>query len=229
MVRKSCPGRIRAWQQSFMSHRENVFLVLKVQISSSHTSIAVYSADSDTCGVPQGSILGNMPFFFIAHVAHVIFFQETHFHPVLFWWYPDLLDLFGLECLIYFWLFGQSSETEGVFRNSLKFVDARRLVSDLWAGVALWFCHILFSTIRCKENHLAPNSSPKEIDSIAEIEESIKDKVDTFSEMEAFLPKKNGYHLHHTDSLCSLALKYWHMCVIMTISLSVLDYTSVLF
>uniref|UniRef100_A0A8C6MIV0 Transmembrane protein 120Aa n=1 Tax=Nothobranchius furzeri TaxID=105023 RepID=A0A8C6MIV0_NOTFU len=37
--------------------------------------------------------------------------------------------------------------------------------------------------------------SPKEKDSIAEIEESIKDKTNAFFEMEAFLPKKNGLYL----------------------------------
>uniref|UniRef100_A0A3Q3QS58 Transmembrane protein 120A n=1 Tax=Monopterus albus TaxID=43700 RepID=A0A3Q3QS58_MONAL len=37
--------------------------------------------------------------------------------------------------------------------------------------------------------------SPEQLDAIAEIEESIKDRTDAFFEMEAFLPKKNGLYL----------------------------------
>ncbi|XP_061596365.1 ion channel TACAN-like [Cololabis saira] len=37
--------------------------------------------------------------------------------------------------------------------------------------------------------------SPEDMASIAEIKESIKEKTDTFFEMEAFLPKKNGLYL----------------------------------
>ncbi|XP_053188133.1 ion channel TACAN-like [Scomber japonicus] len=47
----------------------------------------------------------------------------------------------------------------------------------------------------CKKKHPTPKLSPEEFDSIAEIEESIKDKKDTFLDMEAFLPKKNGLYL----------------------------------
>lgn len=53
-------------------------------------------------------------------------------------------------------------------------------------------CHI-FTTNRCKENNPALKLSPEELDSIAEIKESIKDQTNAFFEMEAFLPKKNGY------------------------------------
>ncbi len=47
--------------------------------------------------------------------------------------------------------------------------------------------------IRCKENHPTPKLSPEEVDAIAEIKDSIKDRANAFSEMEAFLPKKNGF------------------------------------
>uniref|UniRef100_A0A1A8MAQ7 Transmembrane protein 120A n=1 Tax=Nothobranchius pienaari TaxID=704102 RepID=A0A1A8MAQ7_9TELE len=47
----------------------------------------------------------------------------------------------------------------------------------------------------CKENQES-KLSPKEKDSVAEIEESIKDKTNAFFEMEAFLPKKNGLYLN---------------------------------
>lgn len=52
---------------------------------------------------------------------------------------------------------------------------------------------MLFSIIRCKENHPTPKLSPEDVDAIAEIEDSIKDRANAFSEMEAFLPKKNGF------------------------------------
>ncbi|XP_015251218.1 PREDICTED: transmembrane protein 120A-like [Cyprinodon variegatus] len=47
----------------------------------------------------------------------------------------------------------------------------------------------------CKKNPPTSTLSPKEIESIAEMEESIKDKTNVFFEMEAFLPKKNGLYL----------------------------------
>uniref|UniRef100_A0A8C9YVK8 Transmembrane protein 120Aa n=1 Tax=Sander lucioperca TaxID=283035 RepID=A0A8C9YVK8_SANLU len=54
----------------------------------------------------------------------------------------------------------------------------------------------------CKEKHPTPKLNPEDVDAIAEIENSIKDRADAFSEMEAFLPKKNGFdivltHFHH--------------------------------
>lgn len=63
-------------------------------------------------------------------------------------------------------------------------------VGDFGCGV--YVCHIL-TTNRCKENNPPSKLSPEELDSIAEMEESIKDKTNAFFEMEAFLPKKNGY------------------------------------
>ncbi|XP_035523027.1 ion channel TACAN-like isoform X1 [Morone saxatilis] len=47
----------------------------------------------------------------------------------------------------------------------------------------------------CKENHPTPKLSPEEMDAIAGIEDSMKDRVNAFCEMEAFLPKKNGLYL----------------------------------
>uniref|UniRef100_A0A8C2WHI1 Transmembrane protein 120Aa n=1 Tax=Cyclopterus lumpus TaxID=8103 RepID=A0A8C2WHI1_CYCLU len=47
----------------------------------------------------------------------------------------------------------------------------------------------------CKENHPNPRLNPEDVDAIAEMEDFIKDRADAFSEMEAFLPKKNGLYL----------------------------------
>ncbi|XP_034746284.1 transmembrane protein 120A-like isoform X3 [Etheostoma cragini] len=48
----------------------------------------------------------------------------------------------------------------------------------------------------CKEKNPTPKLNPEDVDAIAEIENSIKDRADAFSEMEAFLPKKNGLYLN---------------------------------
>lgn len=40
------------------------------------------------------------------------------------------------------------------------------------------------------------------MDAIAEIEDSMKDRADAFSEMEAFLPKKNGFDSHLIHRVC---------------------------
>uniref|UniRef100_A0A147A584 Transmembrane protein 120A n=1 Tax=Fundulus heteroclitus TaxID=8078 RepID=A0A147A584_FUNHE len=48
---------------------------------------------------------------------------------------------------------------------------------------------------RCKENLSTSNLKPEERESIAEMEESIKEKTSAFFEMEGFLPKKNGLYL----------------------------------
>ncbi|KAM9729061.1 transmembrane protein 120A-A isoform 3-T3 [Menidia menidia] len=47
----------------------------------------------------------------------------------------------------------------------------------------------------CKENQPNPRLSQEDQDSISEIEDAIRDKTSAFSEMEAFLPKKNGLYL----------------------------------
>ncbi|KAF6738214.1 Transmembrane protein 120A [Oryzias melastigma] len=47
----------------------------------------------------------------------------------------------------------------------------------------------------CKQNNSTPTISSETENSIAEIEDSIKDRADAFFEMEAFLPKKNGLYL----------------------------------
>nr|XP_046266319.1 ion channel TACAN isoform X3 [Scatophagus argus] len=51
------------------------------------------------------------------------------------------------------------------------------------------------SLAECKENHPTPKLSPEEMDAIAEMEDLMKDRANSFSEMEAFLPKKNGLYL----------------------------------
>lgn len=57
----------------------------------------------------------------------------------------------------------------------------------------IMFLFFIYSMIRCKEIHPTPKLSPEDLDAIAEIEDSMKDRADVFSEMEAFLPKKNGF------------------------------------
>lgn len=47
--------------------------------------------------------------------------------------------------------------------------------------------------IRCRESHPIPQLSQEDLDAISEIEESVKERVKVFSDMEAFLPKKNGW------------------------------------
>uniref|UniRef100_A0A3B5BAT2 Transmembrane protein 120A-like n=1 Tax=Stegastes partitus TaxID=144197 RepID=A0A3B5BAT2_9TELE len=51
------------------------------------------------------------------------------------------------------------------------------------------------SLAECKENHPTPKLTPEDMDAITEIEDSIKERANAFSEMEAFLPKKNGLYL----------------------------------
>ncbi|TNM84494.1 hypothetical protein fugu_008672 [Takifugu bimaculatus] len=47
----------------------------------------------------------------------------------------------------------------------------------------------------CKENHPNPKLSAEELEAIGEIEKSTKERTNSFFEMEAFLPKKNGLYL----------------------------------
>ncbi|KAM6910995.1 transmembrane protein 120A-A isoform 2-T2 [Lycodopsis pacificus] len=61
----------------------------------------------------------------------------------------------------------------------------------------------------CKENHPTPKLNPEDVDAIAEIEDSIKERTDAFSEMEAFLPKKNGA----LDALFNFLL-VWYYCTL---------------
>lgn len=51
---------------------------------------------------------------------------------------------------------------------------------------------MLWSVIRCKENHPTAKLSQEDLETIAEIEDSMIERAKFFSEMEAFLPKKNG-------------------------------------
>lgn len=51
---------------------------------------------------------------------------------------------------------------------------------------------VLRSVIRCKESQPAAKLSQEDLDAIAEIEDSMIERANVFSEMEAFLPKKNG-------------------------------------
>ncbi|KAK1882779.1 Transmembrane protein 120A [Dissostichus eleginoides] len=48
----------------------------------------------------------------------------------------------------------------------------------------------------CKENHPTPKLNPEDVDSISEIQRSIRERGEAFSEMEAFLPQKNGLYLN---------------------------------
>uniref|UniRef100_A0A665TRD9 Transmembrane protein 120A n=1 Tax=Echeneis naucrates TaxID=173247 RepID=A0A665TRD9_ECHNA len=54
---------------------------------------------------------------------------------------------------------------------------------------------LTMSLEQCKKNHPTPKLSPEDVEAIAEIEDSMKDRANAFTEMEAFLPKKNGLYL----------------------------------
>ncbi|XP_019728976.1 transmembrane protein 120A-A isoform X1 [Hippocampus comes] len=54
---------------------------------------------------------------------------------------------------------------------------------------------LLSSLEQCKVNHLEQKLSLEQVDSIADIQVEIGERADAFSEMEAFLPKKNGLYL----------------------------------
>ncbi|XP_051903250.1 ion channel TACAN isoform X1 [Hippocampus zosterae] len=54
---------------------------------------------------------------------------------------------------------------------------------------------LLSSLEQCKVNHLEQKLSLEQMDSIADIQVEIGERADAFSEMEAFLPKKNGLYL----------------------------------
>ena len=64
--------------------------------------------------------------------------------------------------------------------------------------------------IRCKENHPTPKLKPEEVDAIADIKDSIKDRADAFFEMEAFLPKKNGCEPLAWFIVCTWMNKEFH-------------------
>lgn len=48
---------------------------------------------------------------------------------------------------------------------------------------------------RCKEKHPNPKLNAEELEAVAEIEKSAKERSVSFFEMESFLPKRNGYSL----------------------------------
>ncbi|KAI4793231.1 hypothetical protein KUCAC02_032857 [Chaenocephalus aceratus] len=48
----------------------------------------------------------------------------------------------------------------------------------------------------CKDNHPTPKLNPEDVDSIAEVQSLIRERGEAFSEMEAFLPQKNGLYLN---------------------------------
>ncbi|XP_033933767.1 ion channel TACAN-like [Pseudochaenichthys georgianus] len=49
---------------------------------------------------------------------------------------------------------------------------------------------------QCKDNHPTPKLNPEDVDSIAEVQSLIRERGEAFSEMEAFLPQKNGLYLN---------------------------------
>ncbi|XP_061558778.1 ion channel TACAN-like isoform X3 [Phycodurus eques] len=71
----------------------------------------------------------------------------------------------------------QNSCTSAISRH-------RKKLKELWASLQ-----------QCKAKHPEQKLSPEEADSIADIEVAIAERAVAFSEMEAFLPKKNGLYL----------------------------------
>ncbi|KAK5887195.1 hypothetical protein CesoFtcFv8_015821 [Champsocephalus esox] len=49
---------------------------------------------------------------------------------------------------------------------------------------------------QCKDNHPTPKLNPEDVDSISEVQSLIRERGEAFSEMEAFLPQKNGLYLN---------------------------------
>lgn len=72
---------------------------------------------------------------------------------------------------------------------------------------SLW-C-VLCLVTRCKESHPTPKLSQEELDSIAEIKESVKERAKVFCDMEAFLPKKNGWGLSSNTNGCFCIWDVW--------------------
>ncbi|XP_019728977.1 transmembrane protein 120A-A isoform X2 [Hippocampus comes] len=70
---------------------------------------------------------------------------------------------------------------------------------------------LLSSLEQCKVNHLEQKLSLEQVDSIADIQVEIGERADAFSEMEAFLPKKNGYRA--LDALFNFLL-VWYYCTL---------------
>uniref|UniRef100_A0A1A8BM88 Transmembrane protein 120A n=1 Tax=Nothobranchius kadleci TaxID=1051664 RepID=A0A1A8BM88_NOTKA len=88
----------------------------------------------------------------------------------------------------------QMQDTHRLYKQKLE--EVTKLQNSCSAAIARQrkkLKELALSLKACKENQES-RLSPKEKDSIAEIEESIKDKTNAFFEMEAFLPKKNGYN-----------------------------------
>uniref|UniRef100_A0A3Q0S0Q2 Transmembrane protein 120Aa n=1 Tax=Amphilophus citrinellus TaxID=61819 RepID=A0A3Q0S0Q2_AMPCI len=68
-------------------------------------------------------------------------------------------------------------------------------------------------------------ASPKEVDAIAEIKDSIKDRTHNFFEMEAFLPKKNGYDSEFGSVVFAYKDEYEKFKLVLTVILFVFSFT----
>lgn len=55
--------------------------------------------------------------------------------------------------------------------------------------------HLHVLPFRCKKNHQTKDLSTEEMSAIKDMQDSIKERPDIFFDMEAFLPKKNGFDI----------------------------------
>uniref|UniRef100_A0A667WTU9 Transmembrane protein 120Aa n=1 Tax=Myripristis murdjan TaxID=586833 RepID=A0A667WTU9_9TELE len=85
------------------------------------------------------------------------------------------------------------SDTHRLYRQKLD--EVTRLQNSCSSSIARQrkkLRELAASLEECKEKHQTGKLSPEDVSAIEEIQDLIKDRPDVFSEMEAFLPKKNG-------------------------------------
>lgn len=108
----------------------------------------------------------------------------------------------------------QQSHTDSSLRGNM-FTKNEKI--NVWKTVDWWrttgcllsvkgYFHV--SVSRCKEKHPDSKLSAEELEAIAEIEKSTKDRTNSFLEMESFLPKKNGLG---SESHLLLRLRLWDL------------------
>uniref|UniRef100_A0A7N6B6K5 Transmembrane protein 120A n=1 Tax=Anabas testudineus TaxID=64144 RepID=A0A7N6B6K5_ANATE len=88
------------------------------------------------------------------------------------------------------------SDTHRLYKQKLE--EVTKLQDSCSAAIARQRKKLKELTVSldgCKKKHPSSKLSPEDLDAIAEIQDSIKDRTSAFSEMEAFLPKKNGLYL----------------------------------
>ncbi|XP_034539973.1 transmembrane protein 120A-like isoform X2 [Notolabrus celidotus] len=90
----------------------------------------------------------------------------------------------------------QIQDTHRLYKQKLE--EVAKLQDSCSSGIARQrkkLKELTVSLAECKTNTPAPTLSPEELDAITEIEDSIIERAEVFSEMEAFLPQKNGLYL----------------------------------